>query len=183
MSGVQIQAYDTTVLLPILYLVAFVVGLPSNLVALWVLLFRTKKQPSTILLINLTTCDCWWCCPSASPQRLPTTIGNNWTLGEPLCRLVIAVFYGNTYGSVLSLALISFDRYLALVHPIDGRALRSYRFSVYMCIAAWAVVVAAMAPLLATQQTNRPQHHHLPRCAARGQTGQLLPSTEVWYKG
>ncbi|XP_012686358.3 proteinase-activated receptor 4-like [Clupea harengus] len=160
----QIQAYDTTVLLPILYLVAFVVGLPSNLVALWVLLFRTKKQPSTILLINLTTCDCWWCCPSASPQRLPTTIGNNWTLGEPLCRLVIAVFYGNTYGSVLSLALISFDRYLALVHPIGGRALRSYRFSVYMCIAAWAVVVAAMAPLLATQLTYRPTNLNITTC-------------------
>ena len=79
--------------------------------------------------------------------------GNNWMLGEPLCRLVIAVFYGNTYGSVLSLALISFDRYLALVHPIGEMALRSYRFSFYMCIAAWAVVVAAMAPLLATQQT------------------------------
>ena len=71
----QIQAYDTTVLLPILYLVAFVVGLPSNLVALWVLLFRTKKQPSTILLINLTTCDCWWCCPSASPTTSMATTG------------------------------------------------------------------------------------------------------------
>ncbi|XP_031443213.1 proteinase-activated receptor 4-like [Clupea harengus] len=182
MSGVQIQAYDTTVLLPILYLVAFVVGLPSNLVALWVLLFRTKKQPSTILLINLTTCDLLLLV--VLPFRIAYHFhGNNWTLGEPLCRLVIAVFYGNTYGSVLSLALISFDRYLALVHPIGEMALRSYRFSVYMCIAAWAVVVAAMAPLLATQQTNRPQHHHLPRCAARGQTGQLLPSTEVWYKG
>ena len=159
----QIQANDTTVLLPILYLVAFVVGLPSNLVALWVLLFRTKKQPSTILLINLTTCDLLLLV--VLPFRIAYHFhGNNWMLGEPLCRLVIAVFYGNTYGSVLSLALISFDRYLALVHPIDGRALRSYRFSVYMCIAAWAVVVAAMAPLLATQQTYRPTNLNITTC-------------------
>ncbi|KAL2077275.1 hypothetical protein ACEWY4_026779 [Coilia grayii] len=148
----ELTSNATTVLLPILYLVALVVGLPSNLVALWVLLFRTKKQPSTILLINLTTCDLLLLL--VLPFRITYHFqGNDWTLGEPLCRLVIALFYGNMYGSMLCLALIAFDRYLALVHPISGRTLRSCRLSVYMSVAVWAVVLAAMAPLLVTQQT------------------------------
>ncbi|XP_062381070.1 proteinase-activated receptor 4 [Sardina pilchardus] len=148
----HIQSNNTTVLLPLLYLVAFLVGLPANLVALWVLLFRTKKQPSTTLLINLTACDLLLLV--VLPFRIAYHFqGNDWTLGEPLCRLVMALFYGNMYGSVLCLALIAFDRYLALVHPIGGRALRTYRNSVYMTAAAWAVVLVAMVPLLATQQT------------------------------
>lgn len=46
------------VYLSVLYLLAFIVGLPSNLLALKVLLFHTKLLPSTILLINLTVADC-----------------------------------------------------------------------------------------------------------------------------
>lgn len=148
----QIQSNVTTVLLPLLYLVAFLVGLPSNLLALGVLLFRTKRQPSTTLLINLTICDLLLLV--VLPFRIAYHFnGNDWTLGEPLCRLVMALFYGNMYGSVLYLALIAFDRYLALVHPIGGRMMRSYRNSVYMSVAAWAVVLIAMAPLLSQQQT------------------------------
>lgn len=148
----HIQSNVSTVLLPLLYLMAFLVGLPSNLLALGVLLFRTKRQPSTTLLINLTTCDLLLLV--VLPFRIAYHFnGNNWTLGEPLCRLVMALFYGNMYGSVLYLALIAFDRYLALVHPIGGRMIRSYRNSVYMSVAAWAVVLIAMAPLLAKQHT------------------------------
>ncbi|KAL2077273.1 hypothetical protein ACEWY4_026777 [Coilia grayii] len=159
----QITSNTMTVLLPILYLVALVVGLPSNLVALWVLLFRTKKQPSTILLINLTTCDLLLLL--VLPFRITYHFqGNDWTLGEPLCRLVMALFYGNMYGSMLCLALIAFDRYLALVHPISGRTLRSYRLSVYMSVAVWAVVLAAMAPLLATRQTYLIKNLNITTC-------------------
>ncbi|XP_076149022.1 proteinase-activated receptor 4 [Alosa pseudoharengus] len=148
----QFQSKVTTLLIPLLYLVAFLVGLPANLVALWVLLFRTKKQPSTTLLINLTICDLLLLV--VLPFRIAYHFqSNDWTLGEPLCRLVMALFYGNMYGSVLFLALIAFDRYLALVHPIGGRALRTYRYSVYMSMAAWTVVLVAMVPLLTTPQT------------------------------
>ncbi|KAL2077272.1 hypothetical protein ACEWY4_026776 [Coilia grayii] len=159
----QITSNTMTVLLPILYLVALVVGLPSNLVALWVLLFRTKKQPSTILLINLTTCDLLLLL--VLPFRITYHFqGNDWTLGEPLCRLVMALFYGNMYGSMLCLALIAFDRYLALVHPISGMMLRSYRLSVYMSMAVWAVVLAAMMPLLATRQTYLIKNLNITTC-------------------
>ncbi|XP_063045549.1 proteinase-activated receptor 4-like [Engraulis encrasicolus] len=147
----QLRSNTTTVLLPSLYLVALVVGLPSNLLALWVLLFRTKKQPSTILLINLTTCDLLLLV--VLPFRIAYHFqGNNWTLGEPFCRLVMALFYGNMYGSIMCLALIAFDRYLALVHPFSGMMLRGFRLSVYMSVAVWSVVLAAMVPLLATRQ-------------------------------
>ncbi|XP_063045846.1 proteinase-activated receptor 4-like [Engraulis encrasicolus] len=152
-----------TVLLPSLYLVALVLGLPSNLLALWVLLFRTKKQPSTILLINLTTCDLLLL--AVLPFRIAYHFqGNNWTLGEPFCRLVMALFYGNMYGSMLCLALIAFDRYLALVHPLRALTLRGLHHTVPMSVAVWVVVLAAMAPLLATQQTHPIKNRNITTC-------------------
>uniref|UniRef100_UPI003AACDE43 proteinase-activated receptor 4 isoform X2 n=1 Tax=Centroberyx gerrardi TaxID=166262 RepID=UPI003AACDE43 len=148
----QLQAPITNLYIPILYLLAFGVGLPANLLALWVLLFRTKKLPSTVLLINLTATD--FMLLLVLPFRIVYHFkGNNWDLGEPLCRVVTAMFYGNMYGSVLCLALVALDRYIALVHPFGAKTLRSKRTSLYMSAAVWLVVLAAMLPLLLSRQS------------------------------
>ncbi|XP_060904623.1 proteinase-activated receptor 4 isoform X1 [Labrus mixtus] len=148
----EIRAPVTVLYLPMLYLLAFSVGLPSNLLALWVLVFRTKPQPSTTLLINLTVADCLLLL--ALPFRIVYHFrGNHWELGEASCRIVMAMFYGNMYGSVLCLALVALDRYIALVHPFGAKTLRSRRTSLYMTAAVWLAVLGAMLPLLLSQQT------------------------------
>lgn len=148
----EIQAATTVLLVPLLYLVSFVFGFPPNLLALWVLLFRTKKFPSTILLVNLT------CCDLLLLLMLPFRIvyhfqGNNWMLGEGFCRLLIALLYGNMYGSVICLALVAVDRYVALVHPFGAKRLRSRKTSIWMSLMVWIVVVIAAVPLLASRQS------------------------------
>ncbi|KAL3972601.1 protein lifeguard [Sarotherodon galilaeus] len=148
----EIQAPATNLYLPILYLLAFVVGLPSNLLALWVLVFRTKQLPSTTLLINLTVADCLLL--MALPFRIVYHFrGNNWELGEPFCRFVMAIFYGNMYGSMWCLAFVAVDRYIALVHPFRARTLRSQQMSLCMSVVVWTVVLVAMLPLLLSRQT------------------------------
>lgn len=159
----EIQAPPTTRYLPLLYLVAFVIGFPSNLLALWVLVFRTKPQPSTILLINLTLADVLLLL--VLPFRIVYHFrGNHWSLGEPFCRFVIAAFYGNMYGSVVCLACIALDRYIALVHPFNAKVLRSRRTSLYMTAVVWVVVLAAMLPLLMSQQTYILDELHITTC-------------------
>ncbi len=148
----QIQSYSFTVVVPLVCLFAFSIGLPSNVLALFVLLFRTKKLPSTILLINLTICDLLLLL--VLPFRIVYHfMGNNWTFGEPFCRFVIGLLYGNMYGSVVCLALIAMDRYIALVHPFGAKMLRSNKNSVCMSVLVWIVVLAAVVPLLASQQS------------------------------
>lgn len=158
-----IQSHTTTVLLPVLYLLAFIGGLPSNLLALWVLVFRTKRLPSTTLLINLTVADCLLL------LMLPFRImyhfrGNNWDLGEPFCRVVMAMYYGNMYGSILCLVFVAVDRYLALVHPFVAKSLRSHRTSLCMTTVVWVVVLAAMLPLLLSQQTYKLDRPNITTC-------------------
>nr|XP_015808154.2 proteinase-activated receptor 4 [Nothobranchius furzeri] len=159
----EIQAPTINVYLPVLYLLAFCVGLPVNILALWVLVFRTKHLPSTTLLINLTLVDCLLL--MVLPFRIAYHFrGNNWELGEPLCRIVMAVFYGNMYGSVWCLAFVALDRYVAVVHPLRARTLRSQRMSLYMTGMVWVVILAAMLPLLLSQQTYRLNELNIMTC-------------------
>ncbi|XP_054648393.1 proteinase-activated receptor 4-like [Dunckerocampus dactyliophorus] len=159
----DIQAPTTILYLPVLYLVALVVGLPSNLLALWILMFRTKRLPSTTLLTNLTAIDCLLLL--ALPFRIMYHYrGNHWELGEPFCRVIMAMFYGNMYGSVLCLALVALDRYIALVHPYGAKSLRSRRTAAYMTAAVWVVMLAAMLPLLTSQQTYTVDQLYITTC-------------------
>ncbi|KAL6470842.1 hypothetical protein MHYP_G00219610 [Metynnis hypsauchen] len=72
----------TTVFLPLIYFIIFIVGLPTNTMALWVFLFRTKKKhPASILMANLALADLLFI------VWLPLKItyhfkGNDWTFGS-----------------------------------------------------------------------------------------------------
>ncbi|TRY89045.1 hypothetical protein DNTS_022163 [Danionella cerebrum] len=159
----QIQSNSITLVVPILCLVSFIIGLPMNLIALWILLFRTKKLPSTILLINLTICDLMLLL--VLPFRIfYHFIGNNWTFGETFCRIVVGLFYGNMYGSVVCLALIAMDRYIALVHPFGAKVLRSKKNSAYMSVLVWIAVAAAAVPLIASKQSHKIENLPITTC-------------------
>ncbi|XP_008419202.1 proteinase-activated receptor 4 [Poecilia reticulata] len=148
----EIKAWTTNLVLPIVYLFTFCVGLPTNLLALWILVFRTKRRPLTTLLINLTVIDCLLLL--VLPFRIVYLFrGSHWELGEPLCRIVMAMLYGNMYSTVWSLAFVAVDRYVAVVHPFGAKSLRSRRWSLGLTAAVWVVMLAAMLPLLLSQQT------------------------------
>lgn len=87
------------ILLPVSYALVFVVGLALNAMALFVILFRTKRwKPSTIYMFNLTMCDTLYI------LTLPFLIyyyadENDWPFTEPLCKIIRFLFYANLYGT------------------------------------------------------------------------------------
>lgn len=87
------------ILLPISYALVFVIGLALNAMALYVIVFRTKRwKPSTIYMFNLTMCDTLYI------LTLPFLIyyyadENDWPFSEPLCKIIRFLFYANLYGT------------------------------------------------------------------------------------
>ncbi|XP_069915038.1 proteinase-activated receptor 4 isoform X2 [Oryctolagus cuniculus] len=143
-----------TRLVPGLYGLVLVVGLPANGLALWVLATRVPRLPSTLLLMNLAAADLLLAL--VLPPRLAYHLrGQRWPFGEAACRAATAALYGHMYGSLLLLAAVSLDRYLALVHPLRARALRGQRLAAGLCAAAWLSAAALAAPLLMQRQTFR----------------------------
>uniref|UniRef100_A0A3Q3NM18 Coagulation factor II (thrombin) receptor-like 1, tandem duplicate 1 n=1 Tax=Labrus bergylta TaxID=56723 RepID=A0A3Q3NM18_9LABR len=133
-------------LLPIIYIIVFVIGLPTNAMAVWVFLFRTKKKhPSSIYMANLALADLFfviWV-----PLKIAYHFnGNDWIYGEVLCKVLVAFFYSNMYCSIAFIACISVQRYWAVVSPLSQRQ-RDNCTAVAVSVTIWVVVWLVTIPL------------------------------------
>ncbi|XP_061457151.1 proteinase-activated receptor 4 [Rhineura floridana] len=151
-AWLQLDSPLITTALPVFYILIFLVGLPSNALALWVLATRVEMLPSTIFLMNLAAADL------LLGLLLPLKIsyyllGNHWPFGEGLCRFTTVAFYGNMYCSLLLLACISVDRHLAVAYPFFARSCRSTAFAVSTCAVVWAMAALFTLPLALLRQS------------------------------
>ncbi|XP_019390368.1 PREDICTED: proteinase-activated receptor 3-like [Crocodylus porosus] len=165
----------TTCLLPILYTLVLLVGLPANAMAFWVLATKTKKCASTLFLLNLAGADLLFVLllPFKISYHL---LGNNWLFGEYACRALVTLFYGNMYSSILFLTCISLDRYVSLVHPFIWRGSERVCGTVGICIGVWLAIGLGMSPLLLIRHSQ-----HIPQLNITTCHDFLEQSTETKY--
>ncbi|KFO35435.1 Proteinase-activated receptor 2 [Fukomys damarensis] len=142
----------TTVFLPVVYTIVFVIGLPSNGMALWVFLFRTKKKhPAVIYMANLALADLlsvvWF------PLKIAYHIhGNDWLYGDALCKVLIGFFYGNMYCSVLFMTCLSVQRYWVIVNPIVHPRKKA-NIAIGVSVGIWLLILLVTIPLYVMKQT------------------------------
>ncbi|KAL9824243.1 LOW QUALITY PROTEIN: proteinase-activated receptor 4 [Geothlypis trichas] len=147
----QLGSAVTVRLIPCLYVLVLLLGLPSNALALWVLATRAERRAPTVFLMNLATADLLLI--SVLPFKISYYfLGNHWPFGEGLC-LTTALFYGNMYCSVLLLSCISVDRYLAVAHPFSSRAFRTPTMAASTCAGVWLCSAALTLPLTVQRQS------------------------------
>nr|AAV39393.1 protease-activated receptor 2 [Xenopus laevis] len=142
----------TTAFLPAVYIIVFIIGLPSNAIALWVFFFRTKKKhPAMIYMANLALADLMFVIwlPFKIEYHLN---GNNWTYGEPLCKVLIGFFYGNMYCSILFMTCLSVQRYWVIVNPMSHTRKNTKR-ALIVSFAIWVVIMLGTIPLYLINQT------------------------------
>ncbi|XP_008293703.1 proteinase-activated receptor 2-like [Stegastes partitus] len=153
----------TTVFYPIIYIIVFVVGLPANGMAIWVFLFRTKKKhPSSIYMANLALADLlfviWM------PLKIDYHFsGNNWSYGEPLCKVLVSFFYGNMYCSVLFIACLSVQRYWVVAHPLSQQR-KNNKLAIGVCVAIWAFIWLTTTPLYLYDHTAKLKDPNITTC-------------------
>ncbi|XP_044138973.1 proteinase-activated receptor 1-like [Bufo gargarizans] len=139
--------------IPSVYTLVFMVALPINVMAIFIFLIKIKvRKPAVVYMLNLAIADVLFII------FLPFTIiyrfsGNDWRIGEGMCRLVTAAFNCNMYCSVLLMTSISVDRFLAVVYPIQSLYWRTTTRAWMACILTWILAISSTVPLLITQQT------------------------------
>uniref|UniRef100_A0A8D2DEN3 G-protein coupled receptors family 1 profile domain-containing protein n=1 Tax=Sciurus vulgaris TaxID=55149 RepID=A0A8D2DEN3_SCIVU len=142
----------TTVFLPIVYTTVFAVGLPSNGIALWIFLFRTKKKhPAVVYMANLALADLlsfiWF------PLKIAYHInGNNWIYGESLCKVLIGFFYGNMYCSILFMSCLSVQRYWVIMNPMVHTRKKA-NIAIGISLGIWLLILLVTNPLYVMKQT------------------------------
>ncbi|XP_054629891.1 proteinase-activated receptor 3 [Dunckerocampus dactyliophorus] len=151
-------AYTTGVfsswILPLSYMLAMLVGIPSNayILAFLRVRLRTKSLSTVVLYLNLALSDLLLLLSLALRVHYHFS-GNNWVFGEISCRLMTALFYGNVYCSAQTIACISLKRYLAVVKPFLYRRLAKTALATWACLIVWFLFGAAIVPELLVRQS------------------------------
>ncbi|XP_007444054.1 QRFP-like peptide receptor [Python bivittatus] len=141
-----------TISLTIMYLVSFLVGLVGNVMSLRMLIWkRDSRRPSLnatrSLLINLAICDLMVVCIC-----MPITTGNliykAWVYGDFLCRAVPFIQAVSVSASVLSLTVISLNRYYNVHNPLKARSFFTRRKILSTILIVWVLSSGICMPLI-----------------------------------
>ncbi|KAM9392560.1 proteinase-activated receptor 3 isoform 1-T1 [Pholidichthys leucotaenia] len=144
----------STRVIPLSYIVAMLIGIPSNgyILAFLRVQLRTKSFSTVVLYLNLAFFDLLLLLSLLLRVHYHFH-GNNWIFGEASCRIVTALFYGNVYCSTQTIACISLRRYLAVVKPFFYRRLATTTLAVCTCLVVWFLFGAAVVPELLVRQS------------------------------
>ncbi|KAL2086627.1 hypothetical protein ACEWY4_017686 [Coilia grayii] len=156
-----------TIALTVLYSLSFLVGFVGNVVSIRVLCGRRGSErlsgvsSTRVLLVNLAVCDLAVVCVC-----MPVTLGNRiympWVWGGFLCRAVPFTQAVSVAASVLSLTVISVNRYLSVRCPLRSRSLFTRRRILGAVAAVWVVSASICAPLAVMTRLDELQLHGLP---------------------
>ncbi|XP_065710352.1 probable G-protein coupled receptor 25 [Patagioenas fasciata] len=142
------ELFFTTIFIPILYSIIFLLGLVGNLfvIVLMAKKSRGKRMVDTFVL-NLAVADVVFVC------TLPFWVaagaqGNRWLLGEGLCKLSSYIIAVNRCSSILFLTALSVERYLVIRKVLDTKVMGSQRHVRVTCGVIWAVSLLLGAPTL-----------------------------------
>ncbi|XP_006640353.1 apelin receptor A [Lepisosteus oculatus] len=112
-------------LIPVLYMLIFILGLSGNGVVIFtVWKSKSKRRAADIYIGNLALADLTFVI-TLPLWAVYTAMGYDWLFGVALCKISSYVVLVNMYASVFCLTCLSFDRYLAIVHSLSSTNLRS----------------------------------------------------------
>ncbi|XP_055846182.1 allatostatin-A receptor-like isoform X2 [Episyrphus balteatus] len=136
-----------SMVVPVFFGIIGLAGLLGNaLVILVVVANQQMRSTTNLLIINLAVSDILFvifCVPfTATDYVLP-----EWPFGNLWCKFVQYMIVVTCHCSVYTLVLMSFDRFLAVVHPVTSMSLRTERNAMLAICLAWILIVTTATPV------------------------------------
>ncbi|XP_071361318.1 neuropeptide SIFamide receptor-like [Trachinotus anak] len=141
----------STIALTIMYCLSFILGFIGNLMSLRVLTNRRSRRLASVsatrnLLVNLAVCDLAVVCV-CMPITLGSQIYTAWVYGDLLCRAVPFTQAVSVSASVLTLTVISVNRYYSVKSPLQARSMFTRRRILATVAVVWTVSSIMCAPI------------------------------------
>ncbi|XP_029987466.1 neuropeptide SIFamide receptor-like [Sphaeramia orbicularis] len=141
----------STIALTIMYCISFILGFIGNLMSLRVLTNRRSRRLAGVsatrsLLVNLAVCDLAVVCV-CMPITLGSQIYTAWVYGDLLCRAVPFTQAVSVSASVLTLTVISVNRYYSVRSPLRARSMFTRRRILATVAVVWIVSSVMCAPI------------------------------------
>ncbi|XP_006868912.1 PREDICTED: c-C chemokine receptor type 1 [Chrysochloris asiatica] len=132
-------------LLPPLYSLVFAIGLVGNILVVLVLMqYKRLKNMTSIYLLNLAISDLLFLV--TLPFWIDYKLKDNWGFGNFMCKLLSGFYYIGLYSQIFFIILLTFDRYLAIVHAVLALRARTITFGIISSIVAWVLAILATIP-------------------------------------
>ncbi|XP_063076332.1 C-C chemokine receptor type 3-like isoform X1 [Engraulis encrasicolus] len=139
--------------LPPFYYINFLISVLGNGLVLYIIYKYEKLSTVTnIFLLNLVISDLLFAC------SLPFEAvyhASEWIFGLAMCKLVRSLFSVGFYSSILFLTLMTFDRYLAVVHAVTAAKQRRKAYAISSSVVVWVVSLASSVKELILHTTSK----------------------------
>ncbi|XP_036429301.1 hydroxycarboxylic acid receptor 3-like [Colossoma macropomum] len=147
--GLSPQILVASILHPVL-IVELLLGLPGNLMALWVFCRHLQSwTPNVVFLLNLVLAD-FLLLVSLPFRIIYLQKGEDWVFGDAWCRINLFMLAVNRSASIGFMTAVAVDRYFKVVHPHHTVNFISSQQAAGIACFIWAVVVSLRFPLLLT---------------------------------
>ncbi|CAL8326668.1 unnamed protein product [Arctogadus glacialis] len=128
-------------IIPYFYYINFLLSYLGNWLVLFIIVKLEKVNSVTnIFLINLVTSNILF---ASSFPFLAKYHSSEWIFGTVLCKLVSSAHLIGFYSSILFLTLMTFDRYLAVVHAVSAAKSRRRAYAIGASSIVWFISVLA----------------------------------------
>ncbi|XP_029970696.1 chemokine (C-C motif) receptor 12a [Salarias fasciatus] len=139
--------------IPIFYSITFVLSFLGNGLVLFIIFKYEKLSTVTnVFLLNLVFSNLLF---AASLPFWATYHRSEWIFGTALCKIVSSAYFIGFYSSILFLTLMTFDRYLAVVHAVAAAKSRKRAYAIVGSVVVWCVSIAASVKELVLRNVSR----------------------------
>lgn len=181
--GPTINKSAVTVFLITSYVIIFLVGIVGNSLVIYVVLrFAKMKTVTNLYILNLAVSDASFLI--SLPFIITTTLIEHWIFGTAMCKIYNVLYSINFVTSILTLTVLSGDRYLAVCHPIRSGRYRTLNIAYFICLCIWSVSFLVMLPII-LYSTTVPNYKNpaFETCTIQWPSDQLLPEGKAftWY--
>ncbi|XP_051255664.1 G-protein coupled receptor 171 isoform X2 [Dicentrarchus labrax] len=149
----------------VLYILIFIIGLPGNLLSVWVFIRSPRaKQSTSIYLVNLLVADLLLLL--ALPFKILKDLGAApWSLMVFHCQASAVTIYISLYASIAFLAFIIIDRYLQDCHSLRYLQVQEIGFAWLLSLVVWLLLLLIMVPNMVLPIRELKEQRYL-RCSS-----------------
>ncbi|XP_017031313.1 allatostatin-A receptor [Drosophila kikkawai] len=124
-----------------------ITGFLGNLLVILVVVFNNNMRSTTnLMIVNLAVADLLFvilCIPFTAADY----VTDYWPFGGFWCRSVQYLIVVTAFASIYTLVLMSIDRFLAVVHPIRSRMMRTENITMVAIVTLWVVILVVSVPV------------------------------------
>ncbi|XP_013792844.2 protein trapped in endoderm-1-like [Limulus polyphemus] len=139
-----------TIFAAVCCIIFIITGLLGNLLTILALCRSVKlRNATTAFVVSLCTADFLFCAINL-PLTASRYIHQSWLLGETMCSLFPFFFYGNVGASLMSMTLITINRFILINHHNLYDKVYRKHYVALMVIFSWIFSFSMLIPTLAS---------------------------------